>query len=406
MKQNNHHKSIKLIYFASILIIFAISLSAVSYAATQLQVSLSSYKPAPASRGQYLDVWVKIYNAGTQPAKNVALNIIQNAAFIPVENTTTIIGEVKPGESALVKFRVIVSRDAVEGINYLEVNYSSNYPQGPWTKTRLPVEVITSTPTLIIKKIYTSPEKVPQGQKVTLTLMIGNEGSTLLKDILIKVDVSNTIMCSQTCEIISNPFFPTTSTVKRLATLLPGRSSTIQYSFIVDPEADSGLYKLPINISYLDEAGAKHSFNEQATFIIASKPILTTTFEGITIKKQGIEPIISISNKGLEPVKRLSVKILSIEGAKLIMPLGEIYIGNIDPDDDASFKPLIKPIGKNIKLNLKYTYLDSLNNKYEENATVSFSYEPQTNKTWLFVFIILVIIVAIYFYNRRKKKKK
>ena len=349
-----------------------------------LKASIISYNPVPAAPGQLVDVWIQLSNGGTDSTKMVGIEVLNNSVFsVYGDESLKTFQPLQPYKNIVVKYTLMVSRNAPQGTNYLKIRYTSDYDSNTWIETELPIEVLMHAPTLIIKEINRKPETVRQGEEVLISMRIANQ---------------------QSCEIVESPFYPLTSTNIVKSSLGPGKETILNYRVLISPSSDSGIYRLPLTITFYDETGVEHTQQEEISIIVKSDPELVTTLDDVKTDKGLIEPTISISNTGLEPVKALRVMITKIDGAILEYPLGEYYLGNIDPDDDAVLKLGIIPTRNVVNITLRYSYMDSMNKEYEEEETLEIKMPKKQSKAWIWGLVGIIVVIGIIVWIKKKRK--
>jgi hypothetical protein len=94
-----------------------------------VDISLASQDPMPADPGSYVDIVFKVENRGTVTADNVVLELIDGYPFSVDGNSVANLGTVNSyqvGSNAqLVKFKVRVAEDALDGDNEISLRYST-----------------------------------------------------------------------------------------------------------------------------------------------------------------------------------------------------------------------------------------------------------------------------------------
>ena len=183
------------------------------------------------------------------------------------------------------------------------------------------------------------------------------------------------------------------------------------------PDAEAGLYKVPITLEYYDELGRATTKTDLIGLKIGSIPDLSITLDSQEVYKKGDNGkiVIKFVNKGLSNVKLLNAK-LGESKYYTILSNDEFYVGNIDSDDyeTADFEISIK--GSNwgkIILPLTVNYLDSNNKEYNIQKDIEFQiYSSGTAKRLGLIkssnigniFIILVLALIFYLGYRRFKR--
>ncbi|RMF06720.1 hypothetical protein D6764_01585, partial [Candidatus Woesearchaeota archaeon] len=188
---------------------------------------------------------------------------------------------------------------------------------------------------------------------------------------------------------------------------------------ITDPEAELGLYKVPVKLSYRDTNGDNFSSTNYIGILVASTPEVYASLDESEITKAGTSGKVSVKfvNKGISDIKFLDVKLEQSDDYDLLSA-DEVYIGNIDSDDyeTVDFKLFVKPTDKRfIDLPLTYSYRDANNKLFEEKQVLKLRlYSEEELKKYGFVkeksfsglLIVAVVLIAGYFVWRRFRKRK
>ncbi len=387
-----------------------------------LSVSIQRYEPLPATPGSVVDVWISVENTGDEPAPNVALSIVETPVFkVYSDKSTQEIGVLQEHQEAVLHFKLKVSRTAVLGTNYLKVKYTSDKDTGYWIEEELPISVELRAPELMITEQKTVPETLKPSEEGVLTLKITNKGDTLLKDINLQLSLDDEFVCSQTgitgsnCQLVKKPIALIGSSTKRvLQDLKPGEFAELGFKFIIDNDADVGVYKIPFTISFYDEDGNQHSFNDYATIIVSYDPELMVYVDDLALQDNVLTAVITFNNPSLAQVKFLqcSVKVLN---AELLNPTSNFYIGNIDSDDDETLDLKLKldkdfEKQRDVQLEISTVFYDAFNNKHEKVFKVTIPKQKiplaKKSKTLVTVLAILVIVLALLWIAKRLKHKK
>ena len=116
----------------------------------------------------------------------------------------------------------------------------------------------------------------------------------------------------------------------------------MNFDLIALPDAEGGIYKIPIEITYTDEAGTSYTKDDYISLKLSSTPDLLIHVDSSEINadmKSGTV-VLKIINRGLTNIKLLTAELDEGEGYE-IMSQPEVYVGNIDSDDyetvDGSF---------------------------------------------------------------------
>ena len=409
-----------------LMICASVSLAAVSES-VNIDVSLINQNPDPAEPGKYVEVKWKVENAGTSNAQNVIFEVLPKFPFLldPGESATQKIGSIwgrQIGDNGvMVTYRLKVDENAVEGQNEIEVRYSSDNGIS-WQKPgKFYINIRTHDAILNVKKVSYAPDPMPPGKKTVLNIKLENMADSLLKDIKISLNLIAVLQTATSITYNELPFstFGTTNqqVIKNIGA---GKTKTVEFTLIPDPDAGADIYKIPITIEYSDELGTNYSKSEVISVIVGDEPILEPLIDSTNIYMEGQvgEVDISFVNKGTTDVKLLDVKLKESDYVKVISA-SSVYLGNIDSDDYeiAEFKIYVNDVdGSKLPLIINYNYLDPTNNKYEKQETLYLDiYSKNEAKKYGLdgagsssggIFAVIIIIVVGYFGYRWWKKRK
>ncbi|MFU8767869.1 MAG: COG1361 S-layer family protein, partial [Candidatus Methanoperedens sp.] len=212
---------------------------------TVLSVSLANYDPDPAIAGGTVEVRIGIENIGGTTASNLMLEIVPSYPFeiVSGESAVQSIGIIQgyKGQSneniKIVKYRMRVDRDAPAGSYELKVKY---YEQGSGDAAQkslyIDVRSRESAEVIHIDKTMLVP-----GKQTSLKFTINNVGNAPLRDMTFNWENGNNII------------LPVGSDNTRYIKYIDvGDSVDLEYQVIADTNAQQGLYKLNLYLSYYD----------------------------------------------------------------------------------------------------------------------------------------------------------
>ena len=374
-----------------------------------LDVSVLRYEPIPATPGQYFDVWFKVDNTGGSVATDAVLTVKPNFPFSTDDNPKTMIGILNPIDSTTIKYRIRVDENAIEGMSNLDVTYSANEKTSIIVSKSFDIEIKTSDAQIGINSITTTPKEFLPGQEGLVTLVIKNLADSTLKDINVKLDLTGT----------TTPFAPIeTSTLKNIKTLTGGKSNTITYNVIATPDATSGVYKVPVTVTFSDNVGTNYTSTEIISLIVGGTPQILTNLEPEVTFLSGTTGDVraNIINKGLVDIKYVTIKVKP-NGNFELLSNDESYIGNIDSDDfdSATFKiHVMSDFSGELIIPTTVTYMSANNIAFEKTYDLKMRvYTSDEAKNLGLIAssnntttIIIVLAIVGYFGYRRYKKRK
>jgi len=380
--------------------------SSITFPGNKVKMSIISQSPDPVKPGEFFDLKVRVQVLSSAARenfqiKNLKIEMIQEYPFSVAENENRLrdLGTLGGSEARDVTYRIKTASDAADGVNRLRFKYSSDSGGEVEGEGYLSVNVRAIESTLGIASLKSNPERIPAGGEAELELKLKNSATSYMRDVAVKLDLSNT------------PFTPMeTSSEKRIAGLAPGQEANMNFKIIVDTNAESKPYKIPVVLTYLDDQNNKFSRNDSIGLLVYSEPELDFNIDDSKIFRKGDngEIIIAVSNIGPSKVKFINLEALVSEDYKVIGN-NKIYLGNLDPDDfqTASFK--IYAAKSNPKILLKVVYKDAYNKDFFKEVELQLkTYSGREAAAyglvkpsfgilqWVFLILALIFLYHVY----------
>jgi hypothetical protein len=419
MKKINQKNMLKLIIFGVIASLFVVFVNAAQStqrpaSSYDIVVTLINQEPDPAESGRFVDVRFKFDNNGSDEARNVEVEILPEYPFSlnPGRDSVSSIGTLQTRQEGdvgvIVKYRLRVDKDAVDGENELKIRYRID--KGVWVQPEeFFVAVQTHDAILAVESIYVDKKTLEPGTSNTVKAKLSNQADSILKDVRVRLELGGL------------PFVPLGSTnEKNIYKIDPKGSYEFSFNLLADPEAESGAYQVPITITYLDDLGKGYFVNSTMGLIIGAKPDLSITLDDSEIYQKGSsgDVVVKVVNKGVIGIKFTNMKLIATDDYRTLSA-DEVYLGNIDSDDfeTAEFKLFVEKYNKeSVRLPLVLEYKDANNNNYKDqiNLELSLYSASEAKKFGLeegdgFVGTLIVIIIVVggvYYYRKRIRKKK
>ena len=374
-----------------------------------LTVAGLQYQPNPAVPGQYIDVWINVQNSKFA-AEDVQCRLEPQYPFSIDSNELALrpIGNLVPGQTVVLKYKVRVDTNAVLGDNSLAISCRTS--ASPWLKAEISISVSTESKSLSVGRISLDREIQP-GSNSVLSIELSNAGGSSLRDISVKLDLSDS----------SVPFIPLEgSTEKRIPIMVGNDKETVQFKIGALASAEPKSYKIPLTITYKDATGASYSLEDTVGVVLSAQPMIDAYVEESSILRDntGGTILVKIVNRGLSEAKFLNVKILP---TGVVSAEPEIfYVGSLDSDDFDTLEYRVFVKGANAKyavLPLELSFRDANNREYTENSSVSIrlyseeeiatlGLEPSVGFPWLIVVIVLAGAFLIYKFVWLPRQKK
>ena len=212
------------------------------------------------------------------------------------------------------------------------------------------------------------------------------------------------------------PFAPVGSTNEMVFSEIgPQSSLPVEFELLVDSDAASKAYKVPLSLAYSDTLNRNYSKTNVVAIIVGDKPDLGVTLERTEIytSKSSGSVVLRLVNKGNPDIKFLNVKVLQNENIKVI-GADEVYVGKLDSDDfsTAEFKLFFN--GKeSAKIPVEIAYKDANNNDYKELREVELKlysiseardFGVKKGNSFGWIVVAVAAVAGLYYYFRKRKK--
>lgn len=405
-----------IILLAAIIILAALnaqpSLAAFSNS-PDIRVTMVNQDPDPVEPGRFVDVRFKIENLGTVATPNISLEILSEYPFTlyspsyPVQNLGSLSGLQKGRDSVIVKYRLAVDDKALEGKNEIRVRYTlqdgtSVYPEA------FNISIKSSDTLIAVDGVQLEPSEVSAGNKARLGLTLRSLTQATSENIRITLGLSG------------SPLSPYGESNEKIINFLKGfEASTVVFNLIASSDAKSGVYQLPLMLTWNDAYGNKFQKNLTVSAIIRNNPsyLLSVEESEPLIRGQQGKIIISLSNTGTAELRYASVELLSGDDYELLS-YAKPYVGNLKSDDyeTAEFKIYVnKNAGDELYLNSRISFKD----EFEKPVSNDMKLKVKTynriqaealgitkkEKSSLYLLIPAATIALILFILLRRRKK-
>jgi hypothetical protein len=407
--------------FLMCVFIFVLACAATAFAAipdaNKIKVTLISQEPDPANPGDVIDLRFKIENLGSEETGDLLFEILPEYPFSLYRGAAqTSIGSLQGYQtnekSVIVLYKIKVDENAAEGTETMDIRYKEDKIGTSWTEiVDFPIRIRTRDIVISVVSIVSSVDPIPPGKQTSVTFTLKNNADSLVRDLKIKLDMSDSTV----------PFAPTGSTTEKETYHLDSRQLTdFIFTLIAEPDAEGGVYKIPIEISYSDETGASYSKKDVVSLKIAAIPDVLAFIDSTEIysKKKSGEASIKLVNRGLTELKLLTAKLESNDDFE-VLSQQEVYVGNIDSDDyeTVDFMLDVKSRKDRVILPLELIYKDSTNEEFKETKNITLRMLSasdaqkaglvQKSSSGLIIFILIAIAGAgIWWWRKRKKKSQ
>ena len=374
-------------------------------------VDVGMQNPLPTRQGSTVEVTLNLQNLGTTDIRDMDVRIV-DSNFIKLlseqQRTTNIpvLGTLKDYSRT---YTFLVENNAPDGTNFIDVEIEIGNDR-VLTRKRIPIMVGTTTPTLTVTSVNLEPQNAIPGQEFKLTIGIRNDESSTARDVNVNLALEPVIVANA---ILSDLPFTTINmaNTKKVNRINPGQTSYFEFNLLAFPEATSKVYKLPININYVDELGNPREQNVQTAVSINGQPNIIIDVDQTNINKNQRTGDITfiVINTGLTDLKMTTISVGESEDFNLLSAGKLQYLGNIDSDDFDTVRYRFSiPEKDEVQIPLKITYKDALNNDFEQEIMVNVNlHEGQSSGSGSLIVIFIILAVAgIGYYRYRKNKKQ
>ena len=283
------------------------------------------------------------------------------------------------------------------------------------------ISMFSMASAVLIESVSTNPKEIAPGETAKISIKIENDADNDIDDVSISLNFREVIKDAfgNTVGVDEIPFAPfDSSSETSFDEIKDGKSKTAEFEIIALSNAESGIYKIPVEINY-KENGDMKTRNSLISVVVNSEPILGINIEkGLLLKGMENELSIKVVNKGLSDMKFLELEIGSSTNYNLFSP-SKIYIGDIDSDDFdvADFKIYFSDkIPDTASVPVTVFYRDALNNEYTESFSLPIKVYTndkaielgllEKNNTRMYFGVIVVFIIVYIAYKKIKKRRK
>lgn len=371
----------------------------------------SSYDPFPASPGQYVDVWYKVENRGDAALKDVRFILLPEFPFsLDSDPAEHLVGPLDAHQSALIKYRVRVAEDALQGDMPLKYTWRAEGNDDAPTFTST-VSVRSSTALLVVSDVSATPSQIAPGEESTVSIELTNVGDAFVRYATVRLglfdDDGETGL----------PFVPlgggTSSSVVNLA---PGKKAALFFQLAAEPDAASRPYRIPLIVNYVDSEGKNITRREHVGVRVGAEPELTAYVDRNVAFEKGkpLDVSVRFVNRGVSDVKFLTVTLQSTDAFQVLTSPAQ-YVGEIESDDYESASYSIKVLTDKNELQLPFvlTYQDANNERYSTGMTVEMPLltksdlgQENGNGSMIFIVLIVVVVIGIIIWRRRARRAK
>ena len=378
---------------------------AASQNSVSLEVDKVKTEPTPLKTSEYADVWVEVTNNGNTDAEDVELEYVDSYPFSadPGKKTSWEVGRLVPGEEHVRHIQVRVDKNAVQGTNQLKFRTTSD--TGVSVTHEIPVEVRSDNDILAVSEVD-FPENVAPGSENEMSITLENLADGQLKNIEADLDLTDI------------PVAASESASRVVTSVSSDESRSVLFSLDVDEAAENGVYKVPVDISYENEAGNEFTRMTTVGVVVGGSPQLEA---GLNSVENELTPgststvTVRLVNRGRGTADFVKMDVEDSEDFKVLSP-GSVYLGDMDPDDyqTADVRLHVSQDAENISLPVEISYRGVTGENVDtQNVDVPVYTSEQLQRYGLasggsplpLVVVLILVVGGIYYWRRRRNRE-
>jgi hypothetical protein len=296
---------------------------------TVLSVSLANYDPNPAIAGNTVDVRIGIQNIGGTPTNDLIMEVVPEYPFelVPGENAIQDVGIVEEYQAdstqniKVVTYHMQINKDAPAGSYELKVKY---YEKGSTDVTQKSLSLNVKSKESA-EVIHIDQTMLVPGKQSSLKFTINNVGNSPLRDLTFSWDNDDKVILPVGSD-----------NTKYIKYIDIGNGTDLEYQVMADTNAQPGLYKLNLHLTYADSmSNQTKTINTFAGVYVGGGTDFDAAFSDNTNGQMSF----SVANIGSNPANSVSVVIPDQPGWS-VSGSNSVIIGNLNKGDYtvASFK--------------------------------------------------------------------
>lgn len=389
-------------------IVFANNLDVV-----KINANLLNQDPDPASPGQYLELRFNVYKFGNNSAENVEfyLELEHPFSFDKSDSPQRVLPLWK-GQSGedwyyTLYYKILVSKDAIEGDYELELRYRHNN-LSIWNIEKFIVRVDEKKePYFVFGNLITTPRKILSGtDEVKLDIELQNIG---------KGDSENVILELEFPEGFSSTY--AYSNRVNLGTLNSSQSKTATVYLDVDKEVKGGEYFAKAIISYQDSENKDNDYeikeldllipvSQKPYFKITDIEILNAENKLFTGEDAKIK--IFVENFGQKDAKSVSIRVLKDSSHPFDFIEKSDFVGNLEVNEsgEAVVDIDIKQDAalKKYKVNVEIRSIAQDTVFIDDDSIILEIGKREENKNFTFQILLIVVLLIVIFMTYKARK--
>lgn len=366
-----------------------------------IEVQKMTTEPSPLNIGQYADVRFKVTNDMDQDFEDVNVTFQEEYPFSvdPDNRKSWGIASFEEGDSYEFRMQVRVDANAVQGEEELKIRVKT---EDGTTNARLPVELKADDDGLVISDIE-FPSDVGSGTTREMNVTLENTANAYFRNIELGLNPGQ-----QTPVVVSG------TSSQRVSSIAPDQQKTLSYTLNVDESAENGVYSIPMDLSYENEAGATLTRSASTGIVIGGRPNIDVgiTNDGAVNAGSTGEINFRFVNRGEGTAKFVQTEVQ--EGDGYTIRSGQsVYLGDMSSDDyqTASTEIYANDSVDSVTVPVKVTYQENgqeqtFTEEVEVNVLTESEralYNTSSGNPVLPIAIVLILVAAGVYYWRKRR---
>lgn len=372
------------VVFLTVLLLAPLAVAQSMQGSVNLKVVTEEVDPEPVEPGQDLTVKIRIHNEGGNAAEQVSVKLFLDYPFY-VKTDSKNWGEFEnicAGCSKDNTYYLTIDSGAVSGIYPIRVEISEKGSTISNTET-INVQVRGVPDIMFVAERISA--KVRPNEEFSADLTFRNIGTGNARKV--KVESS------------SDLFVKLGAGMSLIGELRAGQNANLSLTFFVSEDAEPNTYRLPIQISFLDEKGQEYSVVQDFGVVVAHNAVMSIQNLKAPLdiyENRGFELMFRVENTGSGDARDVRAAVMGdFEG------ITESFLGKLEKGSDrpAVFHLVPKSSGE-VALDIRVHYFDDFGGHVLEKSTV-INVKRRLINFWTVSFALVVAGLAVSFLRRR-----
>lgn len=366
-----------------------------------ISLQVMSTEPSPLQIGRYADVRFKVTNERSDDFENLTVSFQENYPFSvdPDNRKRWRIASLESGDSYEYRMQVRVDANALQGEEEMEFKVSTAYSS--WNYD-IPVQVKADDDGLVISEVE-FPDEVGSGTARQMNVTLENTANAYFRNVELGLNPGQ-----QTPVVVSG------TSSQRFDSIAPEEERTLSYTLNVDTSAENGVYSIPMNLEYENEAGAALSRSASTGIVIGGEPRIEVDINDDGEIDAGTTGPVNFRfvNRGEGTAKFVKVEVQESENYT-IRTGKSVYLGDMSSDDYQTAETTVYTESgtDSITLPVEVTYQENGQEKsFTENVDVNVltseerqMYGSSSSSPLIPVVVLLLLGVSGVYYWRKRR---